>query len=114
MRGFKDLDAATLASYSGTTSRWGQRLIVATAAQMGWSLLTLDIEKAFLQGISYEDLARETGEPLREVNFQLPSGCVPLLRKLPGFADFCPVCEVLHLDKPGTGTKDAPRCFSLS
>ena len=112
VRGFKDADAAHLASYSGTTSRWGQRLIAATAAQMGWELVTMDIEKAFLQGISYEDLARETGEPLREVNFQLPSGCVPLLRQLDGYSDYCPVREVLHLDKPGTGLKDAPRCFS--
>ena len=112
VRGFKDADAANLASYSGTTSRWGQRRIAATAAQMGWELLTLDIERAFLQGITYEELAQETGEPLREVNFQLPPGCIPLLRKLSGFSDFCPVREVLHLDKPGTGTKDAPRCFS--
>ena len=37
---------------------------MATAAQMGWTLLTLDIEKAFLQGITYEELAQETGSAL--------------------------------------------------
>ena len=50
-----------------------------------------------------------TGEPLREVNFTLPSQ----LRQIPGFESFDPVTEVLHCDKPGTGSVDAPRCFSI-
>ena len=32
---------------------------------------------------------------------------------MPGFEDFNPATEVLRNDKPGTGFKDAPRCFSL-
>ena len=32
---------------------------------------------------------------------------------MPGFENFDPKREVIHCDKPGTGSVDAPRCFSL-
>merc|ERR1711873_46767 len=64
-------------------------------------------------GLTYEQLAAMTGEPMREVNFYLPANNIPLLRQLPGFEDFNPQTEVLHCDKPGTGLVDAPRAFSL-
>ena len=54
-----------------------------------------------------------TGDPLREVNFYLPSDNFPLLQMIPGFEDFDPQHEVLHCDKPGTGLGDAPRAFSI-
>jgi len=63
--------------------------------------------------VTYEELARLTGEPLREVNFTLPPNNVPMLRQVPGFESFDPAKEVLHCDKPGTGSVDAPRAFSL-
>ena len=72
---------------------------------------TADVPKAFLQGVTYEDLAEMTGEPLREVNFYLPADNIPLLRMIPGFEDVNPQTEVLHCDKPGTGLGDAPRAF---
>ena len=78
-----------------------------------WDIATTDISKAFLQGVTYEELAKLTGEKAREVNFYLPAPCIPLLRKIKGFEDFDPVNEVLHCDKPGTGLVDAPRAFSL-
>ena len=31
-----------------------------------WPILTADISKAFLQGVTYEELRELTGEPLRE------------------------------------------------
>ena len=104
VRGFKDAGVAGLASYYGATSRWGQRLIVAIAAQMGWPLLTLGIAKSFLQGASYDEMSRD-------INLYLPAGCVPRVRKLDGYADMsCERCPgVRHLGKPGTGTNDAPR-----
>ena len=68
---------------------------------------------AFLQGVTYEELAKLTGEPLREASFYLPPGSVPLLKRVPGFETFDPFQEVLHNDKPGTGLVDAPRAFSL-
>ena len=63
--------------------------------------------------MTYEELAKLTGEPAREVNFYLPAYNIPQLRRLPGFESFDPVTEVLHCDKPGTGLVDAPRAFSM-
>ena len=113
VRGFKDRQAADLDTYSGTAQRYAQRLVVSEAVRRGWDLATADIEKAFLQGVTYDELAELTGEPKREVNFMLPMSCVPLLRKLPGFENFDASSEVCHCDKPGTGLVDAPRAFSL-
>ena len=113
LRGFKDLQAQELASYAGTSQRYSQRVLVSEAVLRRWDIATTDISKAFLQGVTYEELAAATGEPLREVNFYLPGYCIPYLRKIPGFQDFDPQTEVLHCDKPGTGCNDAPRCFSM-
>jgi hypothetical protein len=115
VRGFKDKDKATLDTYAGTSKRYSQRIVASTAARYNWPIVTADISKAFLQGVTYEELSKLTGEPLREVNFTLPPGLDTLecLRKLPGFEKFDPRMEVLHNDKPGTGSVDAPRAFSL-
>ena len=88
-------------------------MIVSEAVLRGWDLATTDISKAFLQGVTYQELAELTGEKMREVNFTLPAYNIPQLQQVPGFADFDPNTEVLHCDKPGTGSVDAPRCFSL-
>ena len=64
-------------------------------------------------GVTYEQLAELTGEPMGEVNFYLPANNIPLLRQIKGFEDFDPQTEVLHCDKPGTGLVDAPRAFSI-
>ena len=50
--------------------------------------------------------------PIREVNFYLPHTSNAILKQVPGFETFNPMTEVLHCDKPGTGSVDAPRCFS--
>ena len=113
VRGFKDRQKDSLESYAGTAQRFSQRLLCSVAVQNKWPICTTDISKAFLQGVTYEELARLTGEPLREVNFYLPPGSVPLLKQVPGFESFDPFKEVLHNDKPGTGLVDAPRAFSL-
>ncbi len=76
-----------------------------------WDIANTDISNAFLQGITYKELAEMTGEPLREVNFFLLAYCIPFLRKIPGYENFNPATEVLHCDKPGTVCNDAPRCF---
>ena len=75
--------------------------------------LAADISKAFLQGVTYAELAKITGTEPREVNFYLPLADVPLLKALPGLEDFDPKTEVLHSDKPGTGLGDAPRAFQI-
>ena len=113
IRGFKDQDKEFLDTYVGTAQRYAQRILCAVAAQMDMDMCTADISKAFLKGVTYKELHEATGEPLREVNFYLPHYCTPLIRQVPGFEGFDPKTEVLHCDKPGTGSVDAPRCFSL-
>ena len=107
-RGFKDSDKGDIDRYAGTSSRSAQKVLVSEAVRNGWPICTADISKAFLQGVTYEELAKLTGKPAREVNFYLPANNIPLLRQLPGFEDFDPQTEVLHCDKPGTGLVDAP------
>ena len=107
------MDAVGLESYAGTSQRYSQRMLVSEAVKKGWDICTTDISKAFLQGVTYKELAEATGEPLREVNFYLPAYCIPILRKIEGYQDFDPNKEVLHCEKPGTGCNDAPRCFSI-
>ena len=87
VRGFKDQQKADIDRYAGTSSRCSQKLIVSEAVKNGWDICTADISKAFLQGVTYEELAELTGEPLREVNFYLPTDNIPLLRMIPGFED---------------------------
>ena len=48
--------------YAGTSSRCSQKLLVSEAVRRKWDLATTDISKAFLQGVTYEDLAKLTGE----------------------------------------------------
>ena len=113
IRGFKDRDKDFLESYAGTSQRYSQRLLISEAATRRWPIAATDISKAFLQGVTYEELAALTGEPLREVNFYLPTRSVAALKLIPGFESFDPNLEVLHCDKPGTGSVDAPRAFHL-
>ena len=77
VRGFKDRDKGTLGTYAGTAQRYSQRVIVSEAVANGWDIYTSDVNKAFLQGVTYEELAQLTGEPVREVNFYLPNESVP-------------------------------------
>ena len=113
VRGFKDSGKADVERYAGTSSKCSQKIVVSEAVRRGWDLCTADISKAFLQGLTYEELSQLTGEPAREVNFYLPAYNTPLLKKIAGFESFDPATEVLHCDKPGTGLIDAPRAFSL-
>ena len=73
----------------------------------------MDINTAFLKGLTYKELAQATGEQERTVCFTLPPGSAAVLRTLPGFAHYDESRHCLQCLKPGTGTKDAPRAFSL-
>ncbi len=72
IRGFKDVDKDLVAKYAGTSQRYTQRILCSEAVIRGWDIANTDISKAFLQGVTYKELAEMTGEPLREVNFDLP------------------------------------------
>merc|ERR1712012_830905 len=100
IRGFKDRDKDSVDRYAGTSSKLSQKVLVSEAVIRQWHLCTTDVSKAFLQGVTYRELAELTGEPEREVNFYLPAHNIPMIRQLPGFADFDPAQEVLHCDKP--------------
>ena len=113
VRGFKDKERNDIDRHAGTSARSSQTLLVSEAVLRGWDICTTDIYKAFLQGVTYEELAKLTGEKQREVNFCLPASNTPLLRNVPGFENFDPAKEVLHCDKPGTGLVDAPLAFSI-
>jgi len=54
-RGFRDVQAVE--TFSATSSRWGQRLVLATAAQRKWEIVSADISQAFLRGVTFESLA---------------------------------------------------------
>ena len=63
VRGFRDRDAQNLDCYAGATQRYSRRLVCSEAAHRGWPICTTDISKAFLQGVTCEELSSLTGEP---------------------------------------------------
>eukprot|EP00959_Pyramimonas_sp_CCMP1952_P376324 7882564-Pyramimonas_sp.AAC.1 len=73
----------------------------------------MDIDKALLKGLTYEELAHATGEETRTVCFALPPGSAQVLRTLPGFSSYDESRHCLRCLKPGTGAKGAPRAFPL-
>ena len=113
IRGFKDNQSETMETYSGTASRWSQRLICSIAATRRWTLLSADVSTAFLQGLTFEKMAELTGEPLRTVCIKMPPETADLLRTFPQFKSFDPYRQALKLIKPVYGLKDAPRAWRL-
>lgn len=83
------LDKQSTDTFAGTSTRWGQRLLIAVAVQGGWSLRSADISKAFLHGLTFQELHEEGGE-LREVQITLPPGGEYLLRTIQGYNDYDP------------------------
>ena len=66
VRGFKDSGKADVDRYAGTSSRSSQKIVCSEAVCRGWEIISADISKAFLQGVTYKELAEPTGEPERE------------------------------------------------
>jgi len=104
-QGFQDKQS--LNTFSGTTSRWGQRLVLAVATQHSWSLMSADASEAFLRRITFEQLHElDKSQPLRIVEISLPPGTEQLAQSLPGMEGYNPSAECLSLLKPGFGLKD--------
>ena len=80
VRRFKDVQGQDSSAFPGTASRAAQRLLTSEAVWKGWDIISADVPKPFLQGISYADLAAQTGEPLREVCFTVPPATAAELR----------------------------------
>eukprot|EP00959_Pyramimonas_sp_CCMP1952_P048678 1016670-Pyramimonas_sp.AAC.1 len=68
---------------------------------------------AFLEGLACQELAEAIGEKGRVACFALPPGSATVRRALPGFEHYAESKYCLRRLKSGTGTKDAPRAFSL-
>ena len=111
MRGFKDRQE-WMETFAGTASRWSQRLINSVCCtHANFELYSIDVSVAFAKGMTFEELAKYTGEPVRSVEFELHPNDVIYLRALPDFGDFNPATEVLTMIKPIYGLKDAPRAW---
>ena len=62
LRGFQDYFAHLRERYSGTASRNSQKLLCSEyACRPGWIICTIDVEKAFLQGMTVQEVSAETG-----------------------------------------------------
>ena len=51
VRGFKDTQADNVTTSASAAARWGQRMVVSTAARHGWTISLADASTAFLQGM---------------------------------------------------------------
>eukprot|EP00959_Pyramimonas_sp_CCMP1952_P366312 7671916-Pyramimonas_sp.AAC.1 len=81
-----DLETFDVETFPGTVRRSSQRLLASAAAcKKQWVIASLDINMAFLKGLTYQELAEATGEKERVVCFTLPPGSATVLRTLPGF-----------------------------
>ena len=92
-------------SLSGTSTRWGQRAVVAAAVQHQWPMSSLDISEAFLKGVTFGEIQERRGGPKRRVSLILPrpklgepSG-VANLRTIEGYEDSTELTEVLEMLK---------------
>ena len=109
-----DLEAFSVDTFSGTARRQSQRLLASEAAcHPDWIIASLVIDKAFLKGFTYKELAEATGKKERIVCFRLPPGSASLLRKFPGFEGYGESIHCLQWIKPGTGT-EAPEDHPIS
>ena len=113
VRGFEDLAGNDVQTFAGTASRWGQRLVVSIAAQRQWSIFCWDVSVAFLQGLTFQELAVMQGTPERNVCFVPPAGSEQYFQELPGMQAYNPLTEVLRMVKAIYGLKDAPRAWKL-
>ncbi len=76
-----DLEAFSLDTFSGTAKRTSQRILASEAAcHQDWIIASLGIDKAFLKGFTYKELAEATGEKERTVCFTLSPESAALLR----------------------------------
>ncbi len=111
VRGFEDMAAEILETYAGTASRLSQRLANSIVATTRWRICIADVGTAFLQGVTFEELAKMTGDPIREVSFMPPKGSELYVTDLDAELDFSK--HVLKMLKPVYGLKDAPRCWRM-
>ena len=113
VRGFKDKEGEHIETSASTASRWAQRMVVSTAANHGWTILIADVKTAFLKGMTFEEIAKVTGEKLRKVEVSPPKGSWRFLCNFPCMQGCSEATHVLGFNKPVYGLKDAPRAWCI-
>ena len=58
VRGYKDKHKDEVKTFTGTSTRWGQRMVNMLAAQHQWKLRSANISSAFLQGRTFGEVAK--------------------------------------------------------
>lgn len=74
-------------------------------------LCSVDIGTAFLQGMTYKEVASKVGETTRNIGFMPPKGSSSFIRELPGFSQFNEHKHCIKMLKSIYGLKDAPRMW---
>ena len=114
LRGFKEPQTDDEVNFSATAQRTSQKILASEAAcHKDWSFVAVDIGKAFLQGLTFSEMNKSTGEPEQHLSFPVPAGTAKHLRRIPGYENFDERKEALKSLKPGTECRDAPRAFNL-
>ena len=116
LKGFAERNQDKLQTRSPTASRTGHRTVHQTAATRKWTLASLDISTAFLQGFRFEDLPE--GVNRQPCGFTPPKGVFQLLAKLaPDTWSQCvnePDEWTFELHKSAYGLKDAPLMWYIA
>ena len=109
-----DVEAFCIAAFSGVARRGSWRFLASEAAcDKEWTIAPVRIDEVSLQGLTYKELADATGEKGRTACFALPPGSASVLRALPDFENCDEIRRFPQRLRPGAGTADAPRAFSL-
>jgi hypothetical protein len=112
IRGFQDLSVSA-ETYAGTATRWGQRIVASISRQRGWKVFMSDVASAFLQSMTFDQMAQLSGVEAREVCFDPPTGCEKYFQELPGMHTYNPLTMTLRMLKAVYGLKDAPKAWKL-
>ena len=99
VRGFNDRHKDEVKTFTGTSTRRGQRMMNILAAQHVWKLRSADISSAFLQGMTFEEASKLLNELIRDICFELPKGSSELLCEVEGFEGFDGILDILHMEK---------------
>ena len=110
IRGFQDL-ALDLNTFASTASRWGQRLVLSVCVQRLWTLFTWDVSSAFLQGLTFQEIADMSKAPIRAVAFTPPIGSEKYFVEMLGTSVYNPLWHVLNCLKAIYGLRDAPKAW---
>jgi len=103
-----------------TSTRVGQRVVVTSAMQAGWTRVSIDISQAFHEGPIFDQVQESRGGERRVVYLRLPPGKPgketsgsALRRQIKGFESFSDALEVLEMLKSGRGLVDATNQFTI-